>query len=290
MPEEEWGRQITKTALKHFGKTAENLGISSQLALDMKQAGMPYTGEEYASVLLMFSLLVPFGLAFLVALFLLLLGTSPAYSLILFFVGFILMGGLIFGIGYIYPSIKTSDITKNITNNLPFATIYMATLANSGMNPVQMFEVMSHFEEFGYISKEASRITRDVRVMGSDISTALERAAERTPSSSFRELLWGIKSTITTGGDVRAFLVEKAQTSMANYRRFLDKFVDQLSILIEIYITAVVVGSIFFIIMGIILGLMGGGETLFMVRMVIYLGVPVISMMFMIFIAGLSPE
>ena len=57
-----------------------------------------------------------------------------------------------------------------------------------------------------------------------------------------------------------------------------------------VYITAVIVGSIFFIIMGIILGLMGGGQTLTLVRIVIYLGVPVISIMFMILISGLSPE
>jgi len=290
MPEEKLSRKITKAALRYFGKTAEKTGMSSQMSRDMKQAGLPFTGEEYASLLIMFSLMFPGVLAFLIAIFMLLLGTSPIQAFLLFFVSYIVIGGLIFLVGYIFPSIQTSEIKKNITNNLPFATIYMATLANSGMNPVQMFEVLSHFEEFGHVSKEASRITRDINLLGVDIATAIERAAERTPSSSLRELLWGIKSTVTTGGDLRAFLVEKSNSSMGDYRRFLDKFVDQLSILIEIYITAVIVGSIFFIIIGVIFGLMGGGETLTLVRLVIYLGVPVISIMFMIIISGLSPE
>ena len=132
----------------------------------------------------------------------------------------------------------------------------------------------------------------DGRIVGilQDTQTAIEKAADRTPSTAFRELLWGMKSTITTGGNLQAFLVEKSNSSMADYRRFLDKFVDRLSILIEIYITAVIVGSIFFIIMGVIMGLMGGGNTLTLVRLVIYIGIPIISIMFMIMISGLSPE
>ncbi len=290
MSKEKWDRKLKKTALKYFGKLADDMGISEQMKLNMKQANLTFTGEEYSSLLLMGSLIIPIFITFPLALLSLLLGASPLLSLMILIFGTVIVALIIFTIGYMYPSAKVSEIKKNITNNLPFATIYMATLANSGMNPSQMFEVLSHFEEFGYVSKEASRITRDVNLMGTDIATAIERAAERTPSTAFRELLWGMRSTLTSGGDIRSFLVEKSHSSMADYRRFLDKFVDQLSILIEIYITAVIVGSIFFIIMGIIMGLMGGGETLSLVRLVIYFGIPVISVMFMILISGLSPE
>ncbi|MBR9681347.1 MAG: hypothetical protein GOV00_00950 [Candidatus Altiarchaeota archaeon] len=290
MSEEKLSRKLTKLALKHFGKLAEDLGISEQMTVTMKQANLPHTGEEFSSLLIMTAIILPLFITFPIGLLVLLLGASPILSLMILIFGTLALALLIFIVGYIYPGARVSDIKKNITNNLPFATIYMATLANSGMTPAQMFEVLGRFEEFGYVAKEASRITRDVKLMGVDIATAIERAAERTPSTALRELLWGIKSTITTGGDIKKFLVIKSNSSMADYRRFLDKFVDQLSILIEIYITAVIVGSIFFIIMGIILGMMGGGESLALVRMVIYFGIPMISIMFMILISGLSPE
>ena len=218
------------------------------------------------------------------------LGASPIDAFLIFFALFFVIGLIIFLIGYFYPDMQISEKKKNIMNNLPFATIYMATLSSSGMSPDRIFKILSHFKEFGEVSNEAGRITRDVEILGMDIVNALEKAADRTPSSQFRELLWGVRSTMTTGGDLNRYLIEKSKAYMADYRRFLDKFVDQLSILMEVYITAVIVGSIFFIIMGTILGLMGGGEPLLMVKIIVYLGIPMLSLMFMILIAGMSPE
>ena len=248
------------------------------------------TSEEYASILLSLVIVFPLGLSFIISLILIILGTELILLLPYFILSFVSLAAIIFGAGYIYPGMKISDIKKNMMNNLPFATIYLTTLSSAGMNPVQMFKILSHFKEFGEASKEAQRIVRDTELLGMDITTAIEKAAERTPSTQMRELLWGMRSTITTGGNLNDYLVEKSQSYMNDYRRFLDKFVDQMSILMEVYITAVVVGSIFFIIMGTILGLMGGGEPLLMVQMLIYIGIPIMSIMFMILIAGMSPE
>jgi flagellar protein FlaJ len=241
-------------------------------------------------MLLAVSTIVPVVLAFFVSLVLMVLGTDLLLLIPYFFGISIVLGLIIFGLGYLYPGLKTSEIKKDIMNNLPFATIYLTTLSGSGMNTAQVFEILSHFKEFGQVSKEAQRVVRDVELLGIDMATALERAAERTPSSQLRELFWGMRSTVTTGGDLNSFLIEKSHSYMADYRRFLDKFVDQLSILMEVYITAVIVGSIFFIIMGTILGLMGGGQPIMMVQMMVYLGIPIMSVMFIILIAGLSPE
>lgn len=279
-----------KWALKNFGNLANKLELPVLIKPNLKKSGLPITGEEYAALLLAAAVVFPLVLAFLSTMVLIILGTSLIMLIPYFILIFGVFAAIIFGAGYIYPGMKTSDIKKNIMNNLPFATIYLTTLSGSGMNSFQMFKILSHFKEFGEVSKEAQRVVRDVEILGIDVATALERAAERTPSSQLRELLWGLRSTVTTGGDMNNFLIEKSRSYMGDYRRFLDKFVDQLSILMEVYITAVVVGSIFFIIMGTILGLMGGGQPLFLVRMLIYLGIPMMSVMFMILIAGMSPE
>lgn len=279
-----------KWALKNFGNLANKLELPVLIKPSLKKSGIPMTAEEYSTLLLAAAMVIPLVLAFLSTMVLIILGTSLIMLVPYFVMIFGVFAAIIFGGGYIYPGMKTSDIKKNIMNNLPFATIYLTTLSGSGMNSFQMFKILSHFKEFGEVSKEAQRIVRDVELLGIDVATALERAADRTPSSQLRELLWGMRSTVTTGGDMNNFLIEKSRSYMGDYRRFLDKFVDQLSILMEVYITAVVVGSIFFIIMGTILGLMGGGEPLILIRLLIYVGIPIMSVMFMVLIAGMSPE
>ncbi|TRO61957.1 hypothetical protein E2P64_00275 [Candidatus Bathyarchaeota archaeon] len=290
MSEEKYKKRAVKWALKNFGNLANKLELPVLIKPSLKKSGIPMTAEEYSTLLLAAAMVIPLVLAFLSTMVLIILGTSLIMLVPYFVMIFGVFAAIIFGGGYIYPGMKTSDIKKNIMNNLPFATIYLTTLSGSGMNSFQMFKILSHFKEFGEVSKEAQRIVRDVELLGIDVATALERAADRTPSSQLRELLWGMRSTVTTGGDMNNFLIEKSRSYMGDYRRFLDKFVDQLSILMEVYITAVVVGSIFFIIMGTILGLMGGGEPLILIRLLIYVGIPIMSVMFMVLIAGMSPE
>ncbi len=281
---------MMKWALKHFATNANKLGLTGAIKPSLKKSGIPITSEEYSSALLAIALLVPAVLAFFISLLLIILGTDLFLLIPYFSIIFFVLASLILLVGYMYPGMKMSDIKKNIMNNLPFATIYLTTLSGAGINTVQMLKVLSHFKEFGEVSKEAQRVVRDVDLLGVDIATALERAAERTPSTQLRELLWGMRSTIITGGNLNSFLLQKSQSYMGDYRRFLDKYVDQMSILMEVYITAVIVGSVFFIIMGTILGLMGGGQPIMLVKMLVYLGIPLLSMMFMVLIAGMSPE
>ena len=282
--------EFRKWCLKTFGQYVTNSDIASEIGYKLRKAGISLTGEEYVSMMIAVSLFAPLFVSFLAVLILILLGDSLLMTFLAFIGVYVVLASLIFLILYFYPSLNISDIQKSISNNLPFATIYMSTLAGAGMTPAQIFKILAEFKEFGEVSKEAGRITKDLELLGIDIGTALERAADRTPSQQLRELFWGMKSTITTGGDLKRFLMEKSKTYMADYRRFLDKFVDQLSVLMEVYITAVIVGSIFFIIMGTILGLMGGGVPLVLVRILIYIGIPIMSVMFMIMIAGMSPE
>ena len=282
--------EFRKWCLKTFGPYITGSDLVSEIGYKLRKAGISLTGEEYVSIMITVSLFAPLFVSFLAVLILILLGASLLMTFMAFIGIYVVLALVIFLVLYLYPSLNISDIQKSISNNLPFATIYMSTLAGAGMTPNQIFRILADFKEFGEVSKEAGRITKDLELLGIDIGTALEKAADRTPSQQLRELFWGMKSTITTGGDLKRFLMEKSKTYMADYRRFLDKFVDQLSVLMEVYITAVIVGSIFFIIMGTILGLMGGGVPLVLVRILIYIGIPIMSIMFMIMIAGMSPE
>ena len=181
---------------------------------------------------------------------------------------------------------------KDIESALPFATTYMATIANSGAPPITMFKVISQFEEYGEISKEVEKIYRDVEVFGMDLIGALRKTANRTPSDELKELLWGLDTVITSGGNISDFLHEKSRLFIAEYGRRLQQYSRTLSVLIEVYLTLILVGSVFFIIITTLMSILGGGGMAylsFIQFLVIFVILPFVSIGFIFLIKSISP-
>lgn len=193
---------------------------------------------------------------------------------------------------YLYPVILVRSRASKIRDTLPFATMYLSTLAGTGTSLPEIFENLASVDEYGEVSKEAAKIHRDIDTFGMDVGEALERATERTPSKDFEELLWGMNHVLTTGGSLREFLRERAGSLMNEYERRIEKFADQLSLLVEMYITVVIVGSIIFTAMSAVMSSFGSfpaGLVVMVQAGTIFIGLPFISIMFIILIRGLSP-
>jgi len=191
-----------------------------------------------------------------------------------------------------YPSVIASERKKKIENVIAFATIYMSTISRSGFPPQQIFKMLSKFKEYGEVSIEASLIARDVEVFGLDLTDALGKAIGRSPSADWTELLAGLKTTITIGGDLSAFLDEKAKGFVADYKRRLQDFSNLLSILVEVYITLVIVGAVFFIVTTSIVVAIGGVSTATIKLLnyaMVLIGIPVLTAAFILIIKGVSP-
>lgn len=216
-------------------------------------------------------------------------GLSGLLSAILFtFVMAILASGLT----YIFPVMKVTNRASIIRDMLPFAVMYLSTLAGTGSSISEMFENLAKVDEYGEVSEEAAKIHRDIDTFGMDINEALRRGAERTPSEDFEELLRGMEHILTTGGSVREFLRERAAKLMDDYERRIEKFSDQLGLLVEMYITIVVVGSIIFTAMSAVMSSFTGFAPGFIVALqavLIFIGLPLISGMFILFIKGIAP-
>lgn len=232
---------------------------------DLQKADMSYTLTEYLSTALL-SATIAFMIAapMLSIVVGLAIGSVPGLIAGLItglFVGMFLAVGVFMGF-YIYPSLQVSKRRDDINHNLPFATMYLSTVAGSGTPPAAMFKLLGQFEEYGEVSRESAKIARDVYSFGADLDEALTNAAKRTPSEKFKELLWGLNSVITTGGDLKSFLQQKTDAYMADYRRELDTFTDTLSLMVEMYITVVIVGSVFLMIISTIMSALGSGRTL----------------------------
>lgn len=261
---------------------------------DLQRANLGFTLTEYLSIALMsgaltFVVLTP-ALSVIVGLMLGSIAGIIAGLITGLFVG--LFGAVAVFMGfYIYPSIEVSRRRDNINHNLPFATMYLSTVAGTGTPAPAMFKMLASFDEYGEVAEEADRISRDVYNFGADLDKALKNAAERTPSEKFKELLWGMNSVITTGGDLRSFLREKTDSYMTDYRRELDQFTDTLSLLVEMYITLVIVGSVFMMILSTIMSALGTSELLVLGLQMgtTFLLLPMASIMFIVIVKGSSP-
>lgn len=282
-------------AEQYFSKYALMIDEYFQdIKMDIRRANLGFTLTEYLSVALMSAVLVFAILTPLLSVIVgLMLGTVSGIIAGLItglFIG--LFGAVAVFMGfYLYPSVEVSRRRDNINHNLPFATMYLSTVAGTGTPAPAMFKMLASFDEYGEVAKESERISRDVYNFGADLDEALKNAAERTPSEKFKELLWGINSVITTGGDLRAFLREKTDSYMTDYRRELDQFTDTLSLLVEMYITMVIVGSVFMMILSTIMSALGTSQFLVLALQMgtTFLLLPLASIMFIIIVKGSSP-
>ncbi len=280
-----------KISAKLFNKTVEkHLDSFRGIHEDLKMSNMGIMLREYLSICFFTALITAF-VSFPVSLLIfMLLGQAPIFAFLLSLIATAGATTGAFMISLQYPAIKKAQRKKNIDNNLPFATLYMNTIAGTGAPIDTMFRVLSEFEEYGEVSKEAQEIIEDIDVLGQDLEDALKRAAEKSPSENFRDLLWGMVTTIVRGGDLKSLLQDQAEYFMARYRRKMTQYADDLSMYVEIYITLVIVGSIFSLVMLTIMGAISGFQELkFMQQFIVFVFLPLTSIGFLLLLKLTSP-
>jgi len=194
---------------------------------------------------------------------------------------------------YLVPEIMIRRRATQIEEKLPFATMYLSTLAGTGTSVPKLFKVLSEVEEYGEVTNEAEKISRDIETFNMDTQQALRKAAERTPSREFKELMWGMNHVMTSGGSLRSFLQERSERLMEQYRRKVEDFAEKLSLLVEMYITVVIVGSIIFTSMSVVLSTFSSNvnaETIVTIQVLsVFVGLPLISGMFILLVSGMAP-
>jgi len=282
----------TRFGMKIFSQLSYTLSpYFSDIKVDLRRARVRTSLQEYISTAILTSFLVFICEIILLSFIFSLIFQSFLFGFITAFTASIFLS-VVFFLAYInYPKIIIKERAKKIDNNLPFASIYLATIAGSKLPLHKTLEVFSKFSRYGQVTEEISRITNEIDAFGIDVNTSLERAVERTPSKGLKELLWGILSVNRSGGEVDIFLKEKAKSFVAEHRRRIYEFSHQLTILIEVYITAVVLGAVFFTILtGIMSGIAGGvGDVIVLQFLLIFIFIPLISAAFVILIKTMTP-
>ena len=257
---------------------------------EIRKAGLNYTVEEWTAISLFvsfFSSLIISAVSFILFLFLYPIPYSILFS---FFIFFIFLS-VVFLSYKAYPSFLIKERKKKIDNSIHYASLYMSTIAGSGAPPQTIFKVMSKMKDLKEISRISSNIIRDMNIFGLSIGEALEREAKYSPSEKMKEMLWGIKTIITSGGNLQNYLLDKGRRYLNEYKRSLEDFSKTMSMLIEVYTTVVIVGAIFTIVLSSLMGTISGFTP--MMKMLQYLtlivGLPIATIIFILIIKVISP-
>lgn len=277
-------------------KTDRFLPLFEDLDLNLRKAGLKINFKVYLSLTFFATILISLTALIFIPCSFVFVFNVPFLPAVLFGVGGSLFAVAFSIIGFhVYPIYRTDKLKRELEDELPFTTGYMAILASAGVSPEKIFYSISNLSVPLTISEEAKNVVRDVNLFGLDIISALEKTSKRTPSEKFRETLEGFISTIHSGGNLAAYLREKSEQYMKLKRISLRKFSDILSMLSEIYVSLLVTGPLLLVIMLAVMAMLGGGSLGalgpdLLLGIITYLGIPVSSIVFLIILDVVSPK
>jgi len=196
----------------------------------------------------------------------------------------------VFTMLYIYPSQKAKGRKTDIENNLPFALNQMSAVASSGIPPSDMFKLLMDFDEYGEVSRESQKVIRKIELFGEGITTALRETANETSSPELKEVMYGMISTIETGGDLEEFLQEHAEAALFDYRLRREKQIENISTYASFYTALLIAAPLFLIAILSVMNIIGGNVLGLAIpdvmRLGVYVGIPLINIAFIVFLSA----
>ncbi|MDD1656988.1 MAG: type II secretion system F family protein [Methanomicrobiales archaeon] len=213
-----------------------------------------------------------------------------AGTVITFLIALLLFGGVIYLIFMVYPSVVAGERRRNIDATLPYAINYVTAMSTAGITPAEVFSLLGDSPIYGESSVEARYITREINIFGKDLTEAIRIVSTFTPSERMKEFLQGAVASISAGSNLTEYFRNKAQQYTLENRQSQKVFLETLGLIAESYVTALVAGTLFLIILQSIMSIIGGDTNPFLLYIVIYLIVPFGSVMFVILISSMTPE
>jgi flagellar protein FlaJ len=283
----------------------------AQLRNDLISARSKTPFEVYISTALISSVIVGLGMAIVLGAVTYLLqlpklisykGQVPEvivslsqYSLILgtifvvlFSLGF--FGGFTYIAFLIYPNIEAGNRRRNIDASLPYAINYITSMSTAGITPAEIFRLLGDSPIYGESAVEARYIAREIDIFGRDLIDALRLVSASTPSSRMKEFLQGAMASISSGGNLTAYFRTKSNQYALENRQTQKMFLDTLGLIAESYVTAVVAGMLFLIILQSIMSALSGEKTPLFLYAIIYVMIPFGSIGFVILVSTMTPE
>jgi len=281
-----------------MGRTAKARAATNQ-GLDeaLLKAHMKIRPEEYLAYVLMATMVaaivgVAIGLGVGIVLFSL-LGVSMVLRMLVAVVAIVLPPMMVYFILIGSPASKAKGRGRDVDKRIAAAMSFISAMASADVNIDVIFKELSRQKAYGEIAQEAAWITRDTELLGSDILTAIKKAAKRSPSSKFQDFLQGVVTTSTSGGQLKPYFLLKAEEYQKENKLTMKSQMETLGMLAESFVTVVVAFPLFLVLIMAIMAIVGGGDPDFMVMMlyvVVLLMIPISQFGFVFVIWNMSKE
>jgi len=284
-----------KIALSIAGWFVESFeDIFKPLNKDLPKAGISMPKRVYDAIIVFNSFIAYLISLVIVILSFFILKYNP-FSFIIYIIFIPLLTFIaVFTIGYFYPIQLAASRRAKIETNLPFVVAHMGAIASSGIPPSAVFKLLSKFKEYDVLAEEMEKIVTNIEVFGLDPVTAMKEVAKRTPSEKFKQILLGFASTIESGGSLKIYLKNMSEQTLFHWRMKREKYLQQLSTYAEFYTGILIAAPLFIIslfsIMNMIEPNLGGVGILQLMRLSIYLLIPILNVAFIFFLSSTQVE
>lgn len=182
---------------------------------------------------------------------------------------------------------NTADARKRqIDMGLMHAVSLMYALSHGGVPfPEVMRTLANNRAVYGEVAEEFEVTVREMEVFGLDMFAAVDRMAARTPSQKFAEFSKNLSTVIEGGKKIPEFLEDQYENYYDEVEDQQEAFLEILAGLSEGYVGLLVAGPLFLITVLIVMGLVMG-NTLLLLRLIVYIFLPLLTLGFMLYLSG----
>jgi flagellar protein FlaJ len=205
-------------------------------------------------------------------------------------ISFIVFAAIVFVIFNIYPGIIAGNRRRNIDATLPYAINYITAMSTAGIPPAEIFRQLGQSPMYGESSVEARYIALEVDLFGRDLIDALRIISSTTPSLRMKEFLQGTMGCVSSGSNLTEYFRTKAEQYALENRQTQRMFLETLGLISESYVTAMVAGPLFLIILQSIMSILSHEARPMFLYAIIYVLIPLGSIAFVVMISAMTPE
>ena len=203
------------------------------------------------------------------------------------------LSGFTFTAFYLYPASEASSVQKKISQELPFATIHMAAISGSNIEPVKILKIISMSKEYKNIGFEIKKIIAQVDIYGYDLVTSLKNVSKKISNKRLSELFSGIATNIGTGGELKSYLEKKADNFLLDYKLERQKYSDLAGTFMDIYISILIAAPLILMMMFIVMNVAGlglGGLSLTTLLFFSIIAIILINILFLVVLNFKQPK
>jgi len=281
-----------------FRKTSERIfslfledkksGFLENLQMQLDRADMDLSSAAYTSEVFFLGLIV--GIVFaIVALTAYLLKFHPPVVALALPTSII----LVIGIGLYLPQMRSSSRGKKIDENLGSALAFISAMSNADVPINTIMVKLSSMNEYGEVSREASKIANRTELMGMDTFSAIEEVARKSPSVEWQKFLQGAVTASAAGARLKPYFVNKAMEYQNMLRVSLKKNSESVSVFAETYVTIGVAFPLFLIVILAVMSVIArnaSGATISFLLVFSFLVLPVMIAAFVLVISSVNKE